>query len=159
MRTFRAFSTSARLPAGAIVEAISSTPRVYAYFIAYSTVRGRKETPIVRHACAMGGYRFCLGLLDVWLPSDNYSWNCPSRRVCYNRYAGYNRYRHCPDTRVYVRSCVRRPTCVALLRPSLRIRIRYPMDSNYEMNETIPGEPRAARDVLRKIDIDFLLMS
>lgn len=27
----------------------------------------------------MGGYRFCLELLHVWLPSDNYS----SRRVCY----------------------------------------------------------------------------
>lgn len=25
--------------------------------------------------------RFCLGLLDVWLPSDNYSWNCFSRRL------------------------------------------------------------------------------
>jgi len=79
MRTFRAFSTSAQLPAGAIVEAISSTPRVTrARFIAYS-IHGRKE--MIRHACVMGGYRFCLGLLDVWLPSDNYSWNCPNRRV------------------------------------------------------------------------------
>lgn len=26
-------------------------------------------------------YRFCLGLLDVWLPADNYSWNCFSRRA------------------------------------------------------------------------------
>lgn len=36
-----------------------------------------------------GIYRFCLGLLDVWLPADNYSWNCFSRRArpCDNRYA------------------------------------------------------------------------
>ena len=48
MRTFRAFSTSAQLPAGAIVEAISSTPRVTrARFIAYS-IHGRKE--MIRHA-------------------------------------------------------------------------------------------------------------
>lgn len=30
--------------------------------------------------CPADGYRFCLGLLDVWLPSDNYSRNCLSRR-------------------------------------------------------------------------------
>jgi len=34
---------------------------------------------------------------------------------------------------------------------------RYPVDSNYETDEMIPGLP-SSRVVLRKIDIDFLLM-
>lgn len=38
----------------------------------WSNTRDREGTP---------RYRFCLGLLDVWLPADNYSWNCFSRRA------------------------------------------------------------------------------
>lgn len=46
----------------------------------YTTFRGGKQHhTVVRRI--MDGYRFCLGLLDVWLPSDNYSWNCLSRRA------------------------------------------------------------------------------
>jgi len=97
---------------------------------------------MVRRARVMDGYRFCLGLLDVWLPSDNYSWNCLSRRAAII------------DTRGTID--MRRHSRVAVYGPAAAgpFCVRYLVDSNYGADEMIPMH---ARVVLRKIDIDFSL--